>query len=163
MNMVSAVVAQSKNRVIGKDGRLPWSMPADLKHFKDITSGHTVAMGQRTFASIGRPLPNRRNIVVTRDENFSFDSVEAIHSIEEIEKLANDGDIFIIGGGQIFAETLPFTDRIYLTEVDVEIADGDAYFPELKEDEWQEKSREHHGADEKNKYDYDFIIYDRVS
>jgi len=159
--MISCIVAKAHHDVIGKSGALPWYLPADLRHFKDLTMGHTVVMGRKTFQSIidrnRAPLPGRRNIVVTRDTSFSYPDVDVINDIKEI---ARYDDCFIIGGAELWCQTLPIIDRLYVTEIDAEI-DGDVYFPALDADTWREVSREPHHKDGKNPYDYDFVIYER--
>ena len=159
-NMVSLIVAHSKNGVIGKNGSLPWHISDDLNNFKKLTSGHTVIMGRKTFESIGRPLPNRRNVVISRQRNLSTDDAKIVPSLEEAIKMAGgDQEIFIIGGGEIYKLALPFADRVYATQVETEI-NGDTYFPALNLDNWQLSSfdRRH---DDKADLDYSFTIYDR--
>jgi len=153
------IVAYSKNRVIGKNGQLPWQgkLPADMRHFKTLSTGKTVIMGRRTYESIGRALPGRQNIVVSRS-NFSAHDVTIVHSLSEAYDAA-EADIAIIGGGQIYAEALKDTDTIFATEIDTEV-DGDTFFPQLDE-EWQEQARESFSADEKNAYPYSFVTYVR--
>ena len=126
--MIKIIVAQSNNRVIGNSNHLIWRLPADLKRFKELTTGHPIVMGRKTYQSIGRPLPNRRNIIITRDENYEVDGCEVVNSIEEALLLTNS-DCFIIGGGEIYKQTLHIADQIYLTQVDEEF-DGDTTFPE---------------------------------
>lgn len=158
---ISAVVAMSENRVIGKDNRLPWHLPADLQHFKKITLGKPILMGRKTFESIGCPLPLRRNIVVTRDENFQAPGCVVVHSVEEgIQEAAYSKEICVIGGAILFAEMLPTIQKIYLTMVH-HLFVGDAYFPELDMNEWREVERERHDADEKNVFAYSFIVLER--
>jgi dihydrofolate reductase len=163
MGMIAMVVAMAEGGVIGSRNDLPWYLPADLKHFKEITSGHTVVMGRTTFESIaarlGRPLPNRRNVVLTRDTSFAREGVEVIHGVSNIQTL--DEDVYVIGGAQVYAATLDLADRLYVTEVHAHIA-GDAHFPAIDPTIWREVSREPHTADEKNQYDYDFVVYERV-
>ena len=136
LSTLSLVVAMSENRVIGVDNRLPWSIPEDLKRFKKITSGHPIVMGRKTFESIGRPLPNRTNIVITRNKDFRSDGVATCFSLEEAlewaAKAPGAEEICIIGGGEIFKKALPICDRIYLTEVKWPF-EGDAYFPDFDE------------------------------
>lgn len=162
--MISAIVATAMNRVIGKQNDLPWYLPADLKRFKELTTDHTVVMGRKThdsiIARIGKPLPNRRSIVLTRDSEFQAEGVEVCLSVEElIQKLPTDQEVFVIGGEQIYEALMPYTDRIYVTEVNVEV-DGDAFFPEITA-EWREISREAHVKDEKNEHDYSYVTYER--
>lgn len=150
--------------VIGKKNDLPWYLPADLKHFKQLTTGRTVVMGRNTcesiFARLGHALPNRRNIVITRDTSYRPESVEVVHSIDEALALI-DGDADIIGGQQIYEQLLPYIDRLYITEVDADI-DGDTYFPKFDRSQWRESTREAHTKDEKNQYDYSFVTLDRI-
>jgi dihydrofolate reductase len=161
--MISIVVAQARNRVIGKSSDLPWYLPADLKHFKDLTTGHAVIMGRKThdsiFARLGKPLPNRANIVVTHQEDFAPKGVIVAHSVEEALGLA-EGEVFIIGGAQIYEQALPYVDSIYLTQIEADI-DGDTYFPELNSAEWTQTAQEAHVADDKNQFDYTFITLER--
>lgn len=132
------IAAMARNRVIGRNGELPWHVPADLKHFKKITSGHTVIMGRRTYDSVGFPLPNRRNIVVTRSPDWKGEAVDVAHGLEEaIEMAAGEEEIFILGGEQIYEMALPLADRIYLTRIDAAPA-GDAHFPEFEGPQWIE-------------------------
>lgn len=157
----SIIVATSKNNVIGRDGGIPWHLSADLKRFKSLTTGHPIVMGRRTFESIGRPLPGRRNIVITR----STGAIDGCDIVKSVEDLLNDktleGNVFIIGGGEIYKQFLPYAKKVYLTEVDSEITDGDTFFPELNPMEWIEVGRESHEADEKNDFNYSFVDYER--
>ena len=158
---ISIIVATSKNNVIGSDGGIPWHLSADLKRFKALTTGHPIVMGRRTFESIGRPLPGRRNIVISNSVN----AIEGCDVIKSVDDLLNDksldGMIFIIGGGEIYKQFLPYAKKVYLTEVETEIADGDTFFPELNPMEWIEVGRESHEADEKNDFNYSFVDYER--
>lgn len=162
--LISAIVAMAKNRVIGKNNQLPWHLPADLKHFKLITTGHPILMGRKTYESIGKPLPNRTNIVLTRDKSYHAPGCLVVNSLDEAIKFAEseeNKEIFIIGGAEIYRQLLGAIERIYLTVVQHEF-EGDAYFPELDQKEWKEIEREEHGADEKNEYGYSFIILERI-
>lgn len=158
--MIAAIVAQARDRVIGNANDMPWYLPADLAHFKALTTGHTVIMGRKTFESIfarlGKPLPNRQNIVVTRNTSFSVDGAETAFSLEAAITLAKNETVFIIGGAQIYAQALPLVDTIYLTRIDADI-EGDSFFPELSETDWRETKVEKHTKDAKNSYDYAFI------
>lgn len=160
--MISIVVSASDNHVIGSDGELPWYLPADLRHFRRITMGHTVVMGRKTFDSImarlGHPLPDRRNVVVTRDPAFAYDGVTVIHDVRSLSEIA--GDVFVIGGGEIYRQTIDQTDTLYVTEVHASIQ-GDVTFPAIDPHVWREISRETHTRDDKNQYDYDFVTYER--
>ncbi|WP_379089763.1 dihydrofolate reductase [Pedobacter sp. UC225_65] len=162
----SIVVAISANNAIGKDNQLLWHLPADLKHFKEITTGHPIIMGRKTYDSIGRPLPNRRNIVITRNKDLVIAGVEIVSSIAEAISLcaaqqgATSNEVFIIGGAEIYKHALALTDRIYLTVVHQEY-EADAFFPELCEDEWTTIHQEYHEADEKNSVAYTFSTLER--
>lgn len=162
--IVSAIVAVAKNGVIGKGNQIPWYLPADLQYFKRTTLHHHIIMGRKSFLSIGRPLPHRTNIVVTRDPFFVANGCIVARSIEEALGMAydnGDGEAFIIGGGQIYEESLPFWDKLYLTEVDIEIPDGEVFFPALDYSEWTLVSEEDHSADNKNEYDYTFKVFEK--
>jgi dihydrofolate reductase len=154
--MLSLIVAVAENGVIGGGNQLLWKLPADLKRFKETTSGHAIIMGRKTYESIGRPLPNRRNIVVTR-QDLNIEGVEVVHSLEEaIAKVSEDAEAFIIGGAELYRQALPFVDRIYLTAVHQSF-DGDVYFPELGS-EWKEIAKEEGVLDEKNLIPHTFLI-----
>ncbi len=154
--ILSIIVAIAKNHTIGKDNKLLWYLPNDLKHFKDVTTGHTVIMGRKTFDSVGKPLPRRRNIVVTR-QAISIEGCEVTPSIEAAIALCKaEDEVFIVGGAEIYRQAIPLTNRIYLTIIDQDF-EGDTFFPELNPDEWQETDREDFEPDEKNKYKYAFI------
>lgn len=162
MTKISLVVAVSENGGIGKDNQLLWHLPNDLKFFKKVTSGHTVIMGRKTFESIGRPLPNRRNIVITRQKALNATGIETATSITDAINLAKDEEeLFIIGGAEIYKQTLPLADRIYLTKVWVHL-DADAFFQTLNPEQWRVVEREDHTADEKHAFPYSFIIMDRL-
>lgn len=158
---VTIVVAIAENYAIGKNNQLLWHMPADLKHFKQITSGHTVIMGRKTYDSVGKPLPNRRNIIITRQE-ITIPGCEVVTSVEEaLELCADEEEVFIVGGAEIYKLAMNKTDRIYLTIIHHSF-DADTFFPEIDYMEWKEVSREDHTADEKHKYAYSFIKLERV-
>jgi dihydrofolate reductase len=156
--MIKLIVAISKNRVIGDSNKLIWNLPADLKRFKEITTGHPIVMGRKTFQSIGRPLPNRRNIIITRDNEFEAKGCEVVNSIEEALLLTNS-DCFIIGGGEIYKQSLQLANQIYITEIDEEFK-GDTTFPDL-DSSWYISKKEDFKKDEKNPHNYSFIIYER--
>lgn len=163
---IAIIVAVSENQVIGINNDLPWRLPADLKHFKNLTTGHTVVMGRKTFDSIGKALPNRRNIVISRNTTTCPEGVECISRLDGLPTLANqqalDSQIvFIIGGDTIYRQTLHLADTVYLTRVHTHIQDGNAFFPELNPDEWELIESEFHSGDEKNDYDYTFEKYSR--
>ncbi len=161
--MISLIAAIGKNNELGKKNTLLWDLPGDMKHFRDTTRGHTVIMGQKTYESIGNPLPNRRNIVVTRDQAFKADSVEISHSLEEtLQKCAeSEEEIFVIGGGEIYRQSIEKADKLYITHVDASFPDADTYFPEIIPIVWNEISHEEHEPDEKNPLKYTFSIYER--
>ncbi len=150
------VVAYSQNRVIGVNNQLPWHLPNDLKHFKALTLNQTIVMGRKTFESIGRPLPHRKMVVLTRDPHFQSDYATTIHDLRDLQ--AFEEDLYIIGGAEIYRLLLPQADVIYATEVHTRL-DGDAYFPELSPQDWQEIARESHPGDEVHAYAYDFVTY----
>lgn len=169
--MISMIAALAKNRAIGKKNALPWYLPADLKHFKEKTTGKTIVMGLNTFKSVGeRPLPNRKNVVLTDDKNYQApepsDSTQGkgvvlAYSIDEVLELTkNDGEVMISGGAMVYKQFLPMAERLYLTFIDHDF-DGDIFFPEFNMDEWKETSRENHEPDEKNKYSYSFVVLER--
>jgi len=159
--IVSIVVAIAENYAIGKNNQLLWHMPADLKHFKQITSGHTVIMGRRTYDSVGKPLPNRRNIIITR-QNISIPGCEVVKSVDEALGLcAGEEEVFIVGGAEIYKLAMDQSDRIYLTIVHHSF-DADTVFPEIDYMQWKETVREDHQPDEKHKYSYSFITLDRI-
>ena len=156
---LSLIVAASENQVIGIDGDLPWRLSADLKRFKQITMGHTIIMGRKTYDSIGRPLPGRKSIVITRQNDYQADGVQIVGSLEEaIEASRQDDEAFIMGGATIYEQAIDMVDKIYLTRVHATLQ-GDTFFPELASDRWQKISSEPHSADEKNQYDYSFEVY----
>ncbi|WP_373323194.1 dihydrofolate reductase [Alkalihalobacterium chitinilyticum] len=160
--LISFLVAMDNNRVIGKDNDLPWSLPADLAYFKKVTMGHPIVMGRKTYESIGRPLPGRENIILTRNREYSVDGCTVLHSLADVKQVvdANDKETFIIGGAEIFKEAFPIADKLYITHIDEEF-DGDTYFPAFSDHEWKEVSREKGIKDEKNPYDYYFTVYER--
>lgn len=163
MKNLSVIAAAARNNAIGKNGQLLCHMPADMKHFKELTTGHTVIMGRVTFESLPKgALPNRRNIVVTRNPAFRAENTEVALSIEDALWMArNDDEAFVIGGEQIYRETLPLSTRLYLTLIDAAFPGADAFFPEINLNMWTEVSREHHSADEKNPHPYTFVNYRR--
>lgn len=158
---ISAICAMSENRVIGNHNQLPWHLPADLKHFKNITMGHPIIMGRKTYESIGRPLPGRLNIIITRDKNYQAPGCTVVNSIEDALSITQENDeIFIIGGASLYQSMLPFTQRLYLTLIHQEI-EGDAYFPELNMNDWVEIERNTHLAEDAHSYSYSFLVFER--
>lgn len=161
--LVSAIAAVGHNGVIGHNNQIPWYLPADLKYFKRTTLNHFVIMGRRSFESIGRPLPNRTNVVITRDPFFIASGCLVVQSVEQALELAWDAEeteAFIIGGGEIYRQSLPFWDRIYLTEVDIAVP-GDTFFPDPDWEEWNLVSEEPHIPDEKNEFAWTFKVFER--
>ncbi|MCM3162995.1 dihydrofolate reductase [Metabacillus litoralis] len=160
--MISLLVAMDTNRLIGKDNQLPWHLPQDLAYFKKTTLNHKIVMGRKTFESIGRPLPGRVNIIVTRDQNYSQEGCLVLHSIEDIKELSEqtEEEIFVIGGAEIFQQILPYSDRLYITHIHHEF-EGDTYFPKTNEEEWEMVKSEKGIRDEKNPFDYEFVVYEK--
>ncbi len=159
--MISIIVAASENGVIGSQGELPWRLSDDLRRFKAVTMGKPIVMGRKTYQSIGRPLPGRHNIVITRQAGFEAAGCEVVESKAAALAAAGDADeIMIIGGSQVYALFLPETERLYLTRVHAELT-GDAFFPEVASEDWRLVEDEPHRADARNAYDYSFRIYER--
>jgi dihydrofolate reductase len=160
---LSIIVAIGQKNEIGKKNALLWNLPADMKHFRETTTGKTVIMGQKTFESIGRPLPNRRNIVLSQDNSFQVEGIEVVHTLEELDAvLKKEAENFIIGGGQIYKLFIDKADKLYITHVEATFPDADVFFPEIEQNKWQEISREAHEADEKNPYAYAFVVYTKL-
>ncbi|HEY3429431.1 MAG TPA: dihydrofolate reductase [Cyclobacteriaceae bacterium] len=164
--IVSMIAALSQNRVIGKNNDLPWHLPDDMKYFMQTTSSHHVIMGRKNYDSIPekfRPLPNRVNVVVTRQKKFSAPGCQVVNSIEEGLQIANlnhEKEVFIIGGAEIYKQGIPLASRLYLTEIQAHI-EGDTFFPEFDKTQWKEVSRKHHLSDEKHKFPFDFVVFER--
>lgn len=154
--MINIIVAMSKNRVIGNANTLIWHLPEDLKRFKELTTGNTIVMGRKTYESIGRPLPNRRSIIITRDTNYKVDGCEVVNSLEEALELSNN-NCFIIGGGEIYRQALDKADRIYLTRINKDF-EGDTTFPEIGD--WYESDCQEFKNDQ---FEYSFIQYERFA
>lgn len=162
--MISFIFAMDKNRLIGKDNDLPWHIPNDFKFFKDMTIGKTIIMGRKTFESFGKPLPDRKHIVITSNPDYDREGCTVVHSIDEILELENhdpDTEWFVIGGGVLFEKMLPYANRMYLTYIDYEF-EGDSYFPEFNKDDWNLVAETRGQKDEKNPYDYYFRTYERI-
>ena len=158
---ISLIVAKSRNNVIGNNNQLPWHLPADLKHFKTITMGKPIIMGRKTFDSIGKPLPGRRNIIISRQQNLHIDGCEIFHSIDDaLSAVKTEKEVMIIGGANLFLQVLPIAERIYLTVIAADF-EGDAFFPGLDYAQWQLISEEKWLPDEKNKYPYCFQTLDK--
>lgn len=160
---ISVIVAMAANRVIGHENRLPWHLPADLKHFKATTLGKPVVMGRRTWESIGRPLPGRTNIVITRDTAYTAEGCVVVHSLDEAIRAAGEAaEVMIIGGAGLYRQALSLADTLYLTLIHGEFA-GDTHFPQWRQDEWRETGRVDHEPDENNSHAYSFITLERVA
>ena len=161
--MISIIVAVAENYAIGKKGDLLCHMPADLKHFEEITSGKTVLMGERTFFSLPKhPLPNRRNIVLTDVAGKTFEGAEAVYSIDElVAKVPANEEAFVIGGGMVYRQMMPLADKLYITHIHHSWEDADTFFPEIDAVVWKQLSAERHSADDKNPFDYTFAEYGR--
>jgi dihydrofolate reductase len=164
---LSVIVAVAENGVVGKNNALPWYLPADLMYFKKVTMGKPILMGRKTFESIGKPLPGRSNIVLSRNRGYAAEGVRVVASLQQAVELASDialidgrDELMVIGGAAIYALAIPLADRLYITEVHAEV-DGDAHLPAVDWREWQEVSRERNTAVEPNRYDFSFVVYHR--
>ena len=164
--MISLIAALSENHVIGKNNTLPWHLPDDMKYFMQTTKGHFVIMGRKNYQSLPekfRPLPNRTNIVVTRQQNFDAPGCQIAHSLKEAIEMAaraNEPEVFLIGGSEIYQRGLLLADRLYLTEIK-SIINGDVYFPPFDRSAWQGSSRIPHKADQRHAFDFDFVVYEK--
>lgn len=162
MKSIEAIVAIDANGAIGRHGDLLCHLPADMKHFKEVTMGHSIVMGRKTFESFPRrPLPGRQNIVITRNAGWQYPGVTATHSLEEAIAAAETDTVFIIGGAQIYELALPLVDVLHLTRIHARWASADVFFPVIDMGQWQEVSREHHESDYRNAYEFDFITLKR--
>jgi dihydrofolate reductase len=161
--MISIIVGTSENGVIGHLNDIPWYLPRDLKHFKEITSGHTTIMGRKTYDSIikriGKPLPNRKNVIITRQKDFMAPDCVVVHSWEEAMETTKDEEVFVSGGSDIYSLALPYAQKIYLTIIHTQV-DGDSFFT-FDNESWKEISHEFHPKDAKNPFDCTFINYER--
>lgn len=161
--IISLLVAASENNVIGKNNQLPWHLPNDLKYFKNLTWGMPIVMGRKTFESIGKPLPGRKSIVITRNRDWRFDGVAVAHSIEDAvdhSKTYGVKEIFVIGGAHVFEAAFPLAGRLYLTRIHQHF-DGDVFLPSINQSEWRIVKSHHHAADEKNRYDHTYEVWER--
>ena len=162
MKSIHAIVAVASDWGIGRQGDLLCHLPADMKHFKEVTKGHSIIMGRKTFESFPRrPLPGRQNIVITRNAKWQYPGVTVVNSLEEAIAAAETSTVFIIGGAQVYEQALPLVDVLHLTVIHARWASADAFFPALDMDEWQEVEREHHESDHRNAYEFDFITLKR--
>lgn len=162
--MLSIIVAKAKNNIIGKDNKMIWHLPEDLKHFKELTTGHTIIMGRKTFESLGKPLPNRKHIIFSQNPDFKVDdeNVEVVHSLLQIQDLIEGKEeAFVIGGAMIYNFLMPYVKKMYVTEIEKDF-DGDTFFPRIDSSIWKETSREKGITDEKNDLDYYFVTYERI-
>jgi dihydrofolate reductase len=151
---ITVLAAVGANLVIGREGSMPWHLPEDLAHFKATTMGHTMVMGRKTYDSIGRALPGRRTIVITRQDGWHAPSVEVAHSLPEALALAGPADVFVVGGSDVYRQAMPFADQMLLTEIE-QSPEGDAFFPTYSPDEWRETARERHQG-------FAFVTYERT-
>jgi len=161
--MLSIIVAKAKNNIIGKENKLVWHLPEDLKHFKNLTTGHTIIMGRKTFESIGRVLPNRKHIIFSQNPDFKVkdENVQVVHSLLEIQELIEGKEeTFVIGGAMIYNFLMPYVTKMYVTEIEEEF-EGDTFFPKINTDIWKETSRVKGMKDEKNNLDYEFVTYEK--
>lgn len=159
---VSVIAAMAQNRVIGINNTLPWRLPEDLKHFKALTMGHHIVMGRKTYESIGKPLPGRTTVIVTRSPDYAIPGCLVAHSVEAaLAACQDDDEIFFVGGAELYRQVLPRADRLYLTEIQRPF-EGDARFPEFSADQWREKGRDRRKVDEPDGLEYHFVVYDRV-
>jgi dihydrofolate reductase len=161
--MLSIIVAKSRNNIIGKNNELIWHLPADLKRFKELTTGHNIIMGRKTFESLGRVLPNRKHIIFSQNPDFKVadENVEVVHSLLQIQELIEGPEeSFVIGGAMIYNFLMPYVKKMYITQIDKEF-EGDTFFPKINEEEWKIVEREKGVKDEKNNLDYEFITYER--
>lgn len=160
--MISMIVAMDDKQAIGYNNQLPWHLPEDLKYFKKVTTGHPIVMGRKTRDSIGRNLPNRENVILTRDKHYACEGCTILHSLDDFNnwQALKEEEIFIIGGSEIFKETLHITDRLYITEISGEF-EADTYFPNIDWNEWHIISEEKGIRNEQNDYDYRFLVYER--
>ena len=162
--MLSIIVAKAKNNIIGKNNELVWHLPEDLKHFKELTTGHTIIMGRKTYESLGKPLPNRKHIIFSQNPDFKVheENVQVVHSLLEIQDLIEGKEeAFVIGGAMIYNFLMPYVKKMYVTEIKQEF-DGDAFFPIIDSEEWKETSRTRGIKNEENNLDYDFVTYEKI-
>lgn len=162
---LSILVAMAKNRVIGQNNTLPWHLPADLKHFKSLTMGKTIVMGRKTYQSIGRPLPGRTNIIITRQTSYEAPGAVVVNSVEDALRVckeisAHDSENFVIGGEKLYRQTIKICQRMYITEIN-RYFEGDTFFPEFNPDDWEETQRDKYFSDGDNCMEYHFVILDR--
>lgn len=163
--MISFIVAMDENRVIGKNNQLPWHLPEDLKFFKRVTMGHPIIMGRKTYESIGRPLPGRENIIITRNELYQSDKCTVLYSVDELLQYCRQNtneEYFVIGGAEIFKQLIAHVDRLYITFIHEQF-EGDTFFPPIDMSEWELISKEQGLRDENNPYRYEFLTYEKIN
>ncbi|GGK48905.1 MULTISPECIES: dihydrofolate reductase [Flavobacteriaceae] len=159
--MITIIAAIAENNALGKDNQLIWHLPADLKRFKQVTLNHHIIMGRKTFESLGKPLPNRTSIIITRNKNFNAEGCIVVHTLDEaLEAAATDDNPYILGGAEIYKQAIEIADKLDLTFIH-NTFNADAFFPKIDTSIWKETSRQHFKADEKNKYDYSFVSYSK--
>lgn len=161
--MLSIIVAKAKNNIIGKDNKLLWHLPEDLKRFKELTTGHTIIMGRKTFESLGRVLPNRKHIILSQNPDFKVDNenVEIVNSIEDLkEYIDSKEENFVIGGAMIYRLLMPYVDKMYITQIEKDF-DGDSFFQKIDENEWKEVKKEKGIDDAENHFEYEYVTYER--
>ena len=163
MTELCLVAAVDRNLAIGRDNRLPWHLPDDLKRFKALTLGKPVLMGRKTADSLGRALPKRKNLVLTRSGRVPFEGMEAVATVDEAMRIAGESELMVIGGSEVYALTLARATRLYLTLVDTEVGGADAFFPRIHEDDWRVVDYESHVADERHAHAFEFVDYQRAS
>ena len=162
--MLSIIVAKAKNNIIGKDNKLIWKLPEDLKRFKELTTGHTIIMGRKTFESLGRVLPNRKHIIFSRNPEFKIndENVKVVHSMLEIQEyIESKEESFVIGGAMIYNLLMPYVTKMYVTEIHKEF-DGDAFFPKIDTNIWKETSRQQGIKNQENPLDYEYVVYEKI-
>jgi dihydrofolate reductase len=160
--MISLIAALDRNRAIGRDGAMPWHLPDDLKRFKRLTLGKPVLMGRKTALAIGRALPGRPNLVLTRGDTAPFDGQDVVHSLDDAIRRAGNTELCVIGGGEVYALALPHATQLHLTQIDTATPDADTFFPAFDPADWRETAREHHPVDAKHPLAFDFADYERV-
>ena len=161
--MLSIIVAKAKNNIIGKNNELVWHLPEDLKHFKELTTGHTIIMGRKTYESLGKPLPNRKHIIFSQNPDFRVheENVQVVHSLLEIQDLIEGKEeAFVIGGAMIYNFLMPYVKKMYVTEIEKDF-EGDTFFPKINSEVWEEISREKGPEDSENKFEYEYVTYKR--
>lgn len=162
--MLSIIVAKAKNNIIGKENKVIWDLPEDLKHFKDLTTGHTIIMGRKTFENLGKVLPNRKHIIFSQNPDFKVnnENVQVVHSLLQIQDLIEgQEEAFVIGGAMIYNFLMPYVKKMYVTEIKEEF-EGDAFFPKIKPEIWKETNRVKGIKNENNNMDYEFVTYERI-